>query len=153
MLCEKDDEIKLLSAKLLSVRKEIFKIKKEWLDDSIVYELRDTFFFSGESLPKCTTGENTSSMVTALVKEKLKLNNTSFDISVSHRLGKKICIQQKDKHSTIAKFYRQDIRNHVLIQCRRSKPEHLNAVDLNLLWFLYQWMFDPGLQYNIIYPS
>ena len=114
MLCEKDDEIKLLSAKLLSVRKEIFKIKKEWLDDSIVYELRDTFFFSGESLPKCTTGENTSSMVTALVKEKLKLNNTSFDISVSHRLGKKICIQQKDKHSTIAKFYRQDIRNHVL---------------------------------------
>ena len=141
MLREKDDSIKLLSEELLLVRKEMSKIKGD-IDDSIAYELRDTLVFSGESLPECTTGENTSNMVAALVKEKLKLNISSSDISVSHRLGKKLVGQQKDKRSIIAKFCRRDIKNDVLIQCRRSKPagfytnERLTPVRNTILYTL-----------------
>ena len=117
------------------------KIKGD-IDDSIAYELRDTLVFSGESLPEFTTGENTSNMVTALVKEKLKLNIASSDISVSHRLGKKLVGQQRDKRSIIAKFCRRDIKNDVLIQCRRSKPagfytnERLTPVRNTILYIL-----------------
>ena len=141
MLREKDDSIKLLSEELLLVRKEMSKIKGD-IDDSIAYELRDTLVFSGESLPEFTTGENTSNMVTALVKEKLKLNIASSDISVSHRLGKKLVGQQRDKRSIIAKFCRRDIKNDVLIQCRRSKPtgfytnERLTPVRNTILYIL-----------------
>ena len=91
-----DDIVSLLKSKVTKFESTI--------DDTGVYERRDTAIIRGSSIPIETAGEISSNVVTALFKEKLKLQISPRDISTPHRLGRKNNNQVLDRRKLIFKF-------------------------------------------------
>ena len=110
-----EDEVKTLQAKVSKLHENI--------DENEAYERRDCLVFSGAALPSFSTGEICSNLVTEMVTQKLQLNITQADISVSHRLGPKPASQATDKRPIIAKFCRRDLKREVLKVGRSTRAE------------------------------
>ena len=102
-------EVKDRDAKIDHLKTEVDLLKQkvnkmeEKLDEADAYERRDTVILSGQDLPTATDGERSCDVVCSLVKEKLKLNICSTDISTAHRIGPKPRTQGPDKRNIIVK--------------------------------------------------
>ena len=59
-----------------------------------------------------------------MVANKLSLNISASDVSVAHRLGKKIETKGDDKRPVIAKFCRQDVKRTIPTAGRTKKAEN-----------------------------
>ena len=81
---------------------------EERAEDANAYERRDALIFSGDGVPTATIGENCTSILCKLIKDKLKLNIQQSDISTSHRLGRKSIAQGQDRRNLVMKFCRRD---------------------------------------------
>ena len=73
------------------------------------------------------TGENCSAIVSGILKDKLNVNISLNDISVSHRLGRASGSQRPDRRSLIVKFCRRDMKTDVLRACKTVKPQGIFA--------------------------
>ena len=51
------------------------------MDDAEAHDRRDMLVFSGEGLPPAASGENCTNILCSLIKDKLKLNILSTDVS------------------------------------------------------------------------
>ena len=109
-----EDEVKSLLGKLHQNNDEIE-----------AYERRDCLVFSGAALPSVSMGEICSNLVTERVTQKLQLNITQTDMSVSHRLGPRPTNQSTDKRPNIAKFCRRDLKRDISMAGRSTCAEGL----------------------------
>ena len=149
LLVSKDSEIASLKDKVSSLQTEIIKIK-ETIDDENAYERRDTVIFSGNSIPESSSGEDCISIVTNLLKNKLRMEVNPSEFSTSHRLGRKPPPQQPDRRSIIAKFCRRDKKREILANCRSSRPtdfyanESLTPIRSTILYVLRKMKREPN---------
>ena len=141
-------EVKDRDAKIDHLKTEVDLLKQkvnkmeEKLDEADAYERRDTVIFSGQDLPTATDGERSYDVVCSLVKEKLKLNICSTDISTAHRIGPKPRTQGPDKRNIIVKLCRRELKYDLISASKRIKPtniyinENLTPTRNNILFVL-----------------
>lgn len=119
---EKNREILVLKGDVSYLRGRVSQLE-ERIDDADAYERRDTLIISGEGLPPVVEDENTSTLACSIIKEKLKINLTSSDISTSHRLGRKPNDSQRpDRRKIILKLCRRDLKKDILYASKSLKP-------------------------------
>ena len=121
LLGKRDERIKSLEDELVNVKRNLAKMEEK-LDDADAYERRDAVVLSGD-LPIAKTGENCSSIVRDIIKNKLNVNIAGSDISVARRVGKKPASQLPDKRSIIVKLCRRDLKQDLLTAARSVKPD------------------------------
>lgn len=112
-IAEMKSEVNLLKTKVVKL--------ENLLDDTEAYERRDTVVISGSSLPAFSPGENAGEIVKNLVKDQLRLDISSTDLSVAHRIGVKPPNQTIDKRPIIAKFCRRDSKREVILASKRVR--------------------------------
>ena len=134
----KDEEVTTLKEEVCSLRstvQEVTTLKEEVsylrgrvealtekIDDGDAYERRDTLLISGDGLPPVAEGEDTSAIARDLIKEKLKINLQTNDISTSHRLGRKPASQGPDKRKIVLKLCRRDLKKDILFASKSLRP-------------------------------
>lgn len=121
---EKDAQISTLQEEV-AVLKTSYSRLEERIDDADAYERRDTILISGSAIPSVTVGENCNALACDAIKNKLKLNVSSTDISTCHRTGKMPTNQQPDKRSIVVKLCRRELKRDILDACRALKPDNL----------------------------
>ena len=115
--------------KIVTLEEEVRVLKKtvsylqDKADDQEAYDRREQMIISGPSIPAFQTGEICSSVVTNLLRDKLNINVSVDDISVSHRLGRASNSQGPDRRNIIVKFCRRERKSDVLRACRLVKPQ------------------------------
>ena len=113
LLEAKNKEISEL--KLINQDLRIKMVKLEnMVDDGDAYERRDTVILTGSAVPAVSQGEICNELVKKLVKDVLKLEINTSDISTSHRIGKKRISQEADRRNLIVKFCRRDVKHSVI---------------------------------------
>lgn len=122
-LSVKDARIDKLEQEVSYLRKYILSLEEK-IDDSEAYERRDTVILSGSSVPVASDSENCSDLICDLVRDKVRVNLKSSDISVAHRLGRKPTTQAQDRRSLIVKFCRRDLKYDLLKAARTVKPDN-----------------------------
>ena len=75
-------------------------------------------------------GENCSTIVCNLLREKLNLNVSNGDLSTCHRLGKRPITQKPDRRKIIVKLCRRDLKKDILSACKSIKPNFYANEDL-----------------------
>ena len=115
----RDKEISDLKTEVLELREEIKEIRTQ-VQSQDAYIRRESLIMSGPQIPKEETGENTTSIVLKLISERLGIDLSATDISVSHRLGKKVSDQERP---IIFKLVRRSIKYDLLDACLVKKPE------------------------------
>lgn len=123
-LAAKDASIDSLKTDIVNLNKIVMSLENK-LEDTEAYERRDTVIVSGSELPLATEGEDSSKVVSKLIKDKINLAIKPSDISISHRLGKKPISQAPDRRSIIVKFCRRDIKRELISACKTVKPPNL----------------------------
>ena len=129
LLREREDEVTLLKSEVSDLRAKVLKLEVK-LDDTDAYERRDTIVFSGEGIPESTQGENSSTIVCNLLRDKLNLNVSNGDLSTCHRLGKRPITQKPDRRKIIVKLCRRDLKKDILSACKSNKPNFYANEDL-----------------------
>ena len=138
----RDEKIQNLEQDILTLNRDNRKLR-ERVEDIEAYGRANTFILSGTGLPESSVGENCSSVVCELVKQKLRKELSPNDISVAYRLGKKIS-QGPDKRRLLVKMSRKDTRDELVMACRTMKPvgvylnEDLTPERANLLYIMRQ---------------
>ena len=77
-----------MSDEILVLRKRVVELEDK-IEDNELYERRDTVIVSGDGIPAVSDNEDSSKIVTQLIKDKINLIVNPADISVAHRLGRK----------------------------------------------------------------
>ena len=95
---------------------------EERIDDTDAYERRDCVVFNGDALPIAASGENTASIATDIIRNKLRINIKQEEISTAHRIGKKPVNQTPDRRKIIIKLCRRDLKKDILFACKELKP-------------------------------
>lgn len=121
-MADKDKQISELHDEVNSLKMKLSKVD-ERVDDADAYERRDTLIFSGSGVPLSRDQESCPDIVCSLVKEKLKVQLSTSDISTCHRLGRKPVTQKPDSRSIIVKLCRRDLKGDLLFACRELKPD------------------------------
>ena len=123
-LQEMRELLEIKSAKVEEMESEITLLKNKVtklensLDDEDSYVRRDTIIFHGTSIPPCETGEICSDVICNVIKNKLKINLQSSEISVAHRNGKIPTNQGPDRRGIIIKFCRRDTKRTIMMTKR-----------------------------------
>ena len=93
---------------------------EQHLDNVDQYERRDTAILTGTSLPPESNLENTTSIVTQIVKDQLKINLRDSDICVTHRLGPK---RQQHNRPIIVKLVNRSLKHDFVWACIQLRPQ------------------------------
>ena len=124
LLDSKSQEIDSMKAEIRNLKTTVSRLEEK-LDDSDSYERRDTVILSGDAIPPATSDEVCRDLVVNIVKEKLKINIASSDISTAHRVGKRPISQRPDNRKIVVKLCRRDIKRDLMYSRRNLKPEGL----------------------------
>ena len=89
MLQAKNAEIASLQDKVTSLETQVQALQNS-IDDNDTYERRDCVVLSGSSVPVFETGEICTYLARELIAQKLKINIPPSEISVAHRLGRRL---------------------------------------------------------------
>ena len=119
-LTAKDKNLKEMSDEILVLRKRVVELEDK-IEDNESYERRDTVIVSGDGIPAVTDNEDSSKIVTQLIKDKINLIVNPADISVAHRLGRKPD-HGPDKRKIVVKLCRRETKQDLLKACRAVKP-------------------------------
>ena len=122
----KTAENSLLKDELTKKTKKISELEAQ-LDEQDQYVRRESLVFSGDSIPVCKPAENCIEIVSKLVAEKLgpDLKISSNDVSVAHRLGKKLPTAVVDRRNIIVRFCRRNMKYAIINNARKAKPSGL----------------------------
>lgn len=107
-----DNEVKDLKTKVHDLEAHLDRVEQ--------YERRDTIIISGPSLPSETPTENTSSVVVETIKEHLKINLKTDDLSVTHRLG--ASVPGRDR-PMIVKLVNRSLKYDIMGACVQLRPK------------------------------
>ena len=120
---EKDKEIAIVKSELNSVRTRLAQLEERH-DDAEAYERRNTLIISGDGVPEASQGENcTAIIVSSMIREKLRMNISAGDISVSQGIGQKPrSPQHVDRRNIIVKLCRRNLKDELLSACRSLRP-------------------------------
>ncbi len=118
-LIDKDKQINQLKSEVCALTRRVDDLELH-VDDVDQYERRDTVILTGDSLPPETSQENTTNIVTQVIKEHLKINIKEVDISLSHRLGKPA--QQKNR-PIIVKLASRSLKQDLVGACVQLRPQ------------------------------
>ena len=121
VIAQKDEEIYRIGKENKELKDCITRLEEK-LDDSDAYERRDCVVLSGDSIPAANIGENCKEVAVQLIKEKLRINLQSSDISTAHRLGRKSITQGPDRRKVILKLCRRDLKRDIIAACKELKP-------------------------------
>ena len=139
---EKNAEIFELKNSITTLSKQIVTLE-ERIKENDIYERRDTLVFSGSKLPVRNVSENTSDIITNLVKTHLNFHEFSpSEISVSHRLTDKDSSNKSDRSPIIVKLCRRNTKIDILNRARKKKPdnffvnEHLTPMQATISFVL-----------------
>ena len=122
ILTKKNGEITALKSEITTLRDRVSVLEKK-ADDIDAHERKDTLVFSGDEIPQVTVDENCSEVIRGIVKNQLRLEISSNDISSAFRLGKAPITQKSDRRNIIVKLCRKDLKRDILSACRRMKPK------------------------------
>ena len=117
LLRENNTKINIMENEISTLKRDIVRLEDK-LQDNDTLERRDTAILSGEKLPIPSPDENTSNLACALLKDNMNITVNTVEISTAHRLGGK-----NNKKSVIVKSCRRDIKNDLVTDSRRSKPD------------------------------
>ena len=139
-LAEKAESIKILESQVKILQSRVEKLE-DAIDEGDAYERRDTLIISGEGLPEVSQDESSVSVVCSVVKDKLKLNLQTSDISTAHRMGRKPASQAPDKRKLVVKLCRRDVKKDILMAAKNLKPniyvnESLTPIRSTILFVL-----------------
>ena len=95
------------------------------VDDQEAYERREQIILSGSCLPDYKNDESCVAIVCTAIKSELKIDISSSEISMAHRLGAKPRTQKPDRRNIIVKFCRREMKKEILAACRKVKPKNL----------------------------
>ena len=123
----KTEEILNLQSEVALLKKKISTLEDN-IDGSDAYERRDTIIISGD-IPPENRGENYVELIRKTLKDKLKLELSSTDISTVHRLGKRPQTQGT-KRNIIMKLCRRDIKRDIII-ASRNQDRNSNRIFVN----------------------
>ena len=120
----KDLLISNLEQKVSTLTKKVMVLEDK-VEDNEAFERRDTLIISGSNLPVVSEGEDCSSLVRKLFKDKVNVNLKPTDISLAHRVGKKPVTQAPDKRSFMVKLCKRELKSDLLQSCRTVKPQNI----------------------------
>ena len=123
-LGEKDAEVDKLTTDVVNLKKKIMLLENK-LEDTESYERSDTVVLSGSDIPPATDNEDTSQVVSTLMKDKVGYFLRPAEISVAHRLGPKAKSQAPDKRNIIVKLCRREVKHDMIKVCRTAKPSNI----------------------------
>lgn len=123
-LAAKDSLLDELSTEVVNLKKKVLTLENK-LDDQEAYERRDTVILSGSDVPLATDKEDSSKVVSDLIKDKVGYHLRTSEISVAHRLGPKPLNQAPDRRKFIVKICRREVKNDLLRVCRSVKPANI----------------------------
>ena len=118
-LAIKDKKIEEMQEEITNLKEKIEDLEDN-IDSVDQYERRDTIIISGPAVPEETTTENTTSLVTTLFKDQLKLNIRNEDINVAHRLGART---SQRKRPVIVKLQNRSLKYDLMGACIELKPQ------------------------------
>ena len=119
-LASKSSLMDELNTEVKTLKKDVTQLRN-LIDDSDAYERKDTIIISGSSLPTYIRGEDSSSIVREIIREKLRVVVNENDVSTAHRLGRPPTAQNPDKRGIIVKLCRRDVKNNILEASRKMK--------------------------------
>ena len=111
-LTGKDKQINHLQNDLTTLKNRVEDLELH-LDSVDQYERRDYVILSGPSLTPEATQENTTNLVTQMIKDQLKINIKESNNSVSHRLGSK----RQHNRPIIVKLVNRSLKQDLVGAC------------------------------------
>jgi len=121
LLDERDERIATLESEVSSLKGSLVKFEEQFDDNESLFRKND-IILSGNDIPLVASGEDCSKLACAAIKSKLKVNIKPADIAKAQRIGRPTATQRPDRRNILVKFYRDDMKNDLLIACRQSKP-------------------------------
>ena len=121
VLSEKNSVAEELKERVSLLENKVEKLEAS-MDNTSQYDRRDTLIISGDSIPISSPEENCKKVVIDLFLAKLHLNIDQRDISVTHRVGRKMN-NAPDKRNIILKLCRRDLIPEIFNACRQFRPE------------------------------
>ena len=109
----KNEVVGKLEGKVDALDAKVMKLES-LVDDADACERMDSVIISGTAVPAVIQGEICAKIATNLVKEKLRLEMSSNELSTAHRIGEKPIDQTPDRRSIIVKFCRRDCKRSVI---------------------------------------
>lgn len=116
---KKDEHIDQLKTTIVTLENRVSQLENQ-IDDVSQYERRDTLIISGPSLPQETSNESAAEVVVNTIRETLKVNISSNDINVAHRLGSKL--KQNQKKPMIVKLQSRLKKDEIMSACITMRP-------------------------------
>ena len=83
---KRDEKIEMLEQEVVNLKHGMIKLDEK-LNDAEAYERRDVLVVSGSAVPVVTQGENVFNVVSNMLREKLRINVKSSDVSTAHCMG------------------------------------------------------------------
>ena len=121
---KRDEKIEMLEQEVVNLKHGMIKLDEK-LNDAEAYERRDVLVVSGSAVPVVTQGENVFNVVSNMLRDKLRINVKSSDVSTAHRMGLQPKSQAEDRRRIVIKFCRREIKQEIISVCKRTKPEGL----------------------------
>ena len=112
------EEVKQLNDNISDQNNRFIKLES-YVDSLDSYIRRETVIISSEDIPSETSDENCTKLAIDLVKSKLNYEIKSEDISIAHRLGKKL---PDKKRPLIVKLTRRSIKHQMVRKCVQKRP-------------------------------
>ena len=88
-------------------------------------ERRNDIFIAGNTIPVSNVTENTTAVVTSVLKAKLNYELPAEAVLSTKRVGKPPAAGQPDKRKILLKLASEPIRDDLLNSCKRVKPPGL----------------------------
>ena len=110
-----------MSDEIFVLRKGVVELEDK-IEDNESYERRDTVIVSGDGIPAVTDNEDSSKIVTQLIKDKINLIVNPADISVAHRLGRKPD-QGPNKRKIVIKLCRRETKSRFVESMQSCKAK------------------------------
>ena len=97
----KTNQNEALQAHVGSLQEQLPRVQEN-IDDNEAYERRDCLVFSRSAIPPSENGKLCINTVKTLVEDELKIKISTWNISVTHRLGRKRESQGPDRRPLVA---------------------------------------------------
>lgn len=124
LLQEKHSKIEELEQQVVTLENKVDGLEEK-LEDTESYERRDTVVISGSAIPQAIDDEDSVTVATTLIKEKIGIVLNPTEVSIAHRMGKKPDTQTQDKRSIIMKLCRREMKQELLKACKTVKPKDI----------------------------
>ena len=123
-LAEKNSQLEDMQSEIVNLKKKVM-ILEDRNDEDDANSRKDTLIISGTELPNASDNENTTEIVTNLMKNKINVILKKTDITSTYRIGRKITSESSDQRKIAIKLSNQEVKHDLLKTCKVVKPKNL----------------------------